>query len=152
MSAWYVGCESLSMLTDIISRYGAAGYNAFGFDLPRELMDNFRGENGWQSEEAIFDKLRQMNIDALKDRYPDDYEEMIDYRGYKEGCDIWQPREMEVQSWHYQLLKSLDCYVYQCSEGNVQDTDLYKGMAKFKMVLAGFIARNQPEYKEAEWK
>lgn len=151
MSAWYVGCESLSMMTDLIVRFGAAGFNSFGFNFPRELMDCFHGKDGWQSEDEIFAQLRQMNVDALKECYPDDYDEMINDKGYRSGYDIWEPRN-GVLPWHYQFLKSLDCYVYQCSEGNVPDTDLYKGMVALQDRLVGFIARNQPEYEQAEWR
>ena len=150
MSAWYVGRESLSMLTDIIVRYQVVGFNAFGFDFPTELMDCFRDEYGWQGEDRIFNQLRDMNVDALKARY-DDYEEMIDGLGYEDGHDIWKPRN-GVQDWHYQLLKSLNCYIYQCSEGNVPDSKLYKGIDKLIDRLAMFIATHQPEYEEAEWR
>lgn len=149
MSAFYVGRESLSMLTDIIVRYQNGGFNSFGFTFPNELMDWFRGEQGWQRENEVFNQLRQMNVDALKARY-EDYEEMIDDLGYEEGHDIWQPRN-GVQFWHYQLLKSLQCYIYQCSEGMVPESSLYKGIDELIISLALFIAHNQPEYEEAKW-
>ena len=151
MSAWYVGRESLSMLTDMICRYGAAGFNAFGYDFPSELMDCFRGPDGWMRDDEIFAILRQMNVDALKERY-DDYEEMIDDLGYKEGYDIWEPRENGTKQWHYQFLKSLQCYEYQCSEGKVPERELYRGIDRLIVRLGLFIASNQPEYEKAEWK
>ena len=151
MSTWYVGCESLSMITDIISRYLVGGYNSFGFNLQIELVDCFRNGNEFDSDDEIFEKLRQMNIDALKHEYPDTYTDRYDDDGYEQGHDIWKPRESEVQSWHYQLLKSLDCYVYQCSSGKVIDTDLYKAMDAFINAVAKYIAMNQPEYAEAFW-
>ncbi len=150
MSAWYVGNESLSMITDIIVRYGETGYSGFGFELPRELLDYFVGNEGSLDTHEVFSELRQMNIDALNASY-EDSEDMYDELGYTDGCDIWKPRD-GVQPWHYQLLKSLDCYLYQCSEGDVPKRKLYKAMDMFCVRLAGFIARNQPEYQESEWK
>ena len=147
MSAFYVGHESLSMLTDIISRYLVVGFNGFGFEFPGSVVDYFNGK----TEEEIFAELRQMNIDALHERY-DDAEDMYDDQGYEDGHDIWKPREMKVQNWHYQLLKSLHCYIYQCSEGVVTDRELYKSIDELSTRVAIFIATHQPEYEKADWR
>lgn len=149
MSAWYVGTESLSMITDIISRYLVGGFNSFGFEFPREIVTLFDGE----SDKRIFDALAGMNLNALEQRYSKETTaEMYDGKDYEDGHDIWKPSEDGVQPWHYQLLKSLKCYIYQCSEGNVPDSPIYKAMEKLSISVAMFIACHQPEYKEAEWK
>lgn len=150
MSAFYVGCESLSMLTDVITRYQIAGYNAFGFDIPDRLHRCFIGKK----ETDIFQALSDMNKKALEQKYGHDgMLEMSDDFGYEDGHDIWKAREYgKVQAWHYQLLKSLQCYIYQCSEGDVSNCELYKGMEEFENRLAKFIACNQPEYAQAEWR
>lgn len=148
MSAFYVGNKSLSMITDIIVRYLDDGWNSFGFYLPSELTDMFDGK----SEAEIFAALRQMNIDALEAKYSDNAAELYDDEGYEEGNDIWQPREYGVDYWHFQLLKSVQCYVYQCSEGRVPETELYKGMHKLENAIAMYIACGQPEYGKAEWR
>lgn len=148
MSAWYVGTESLSMMTDIIRRYLVAGYNSFGFEFPSEIKTLFEGE----SDKRIFDALAGTNLDALEQRYDKETAaEMFDGKGYEEWHDIWEPRN-GVRPWHYQLLKSLNCYIYQCSEGNVPDSPIYKAMEKLSISVAVFIACHQPEYEEAEWK
>lgn len=149
MSAFYVGTESLSMITDIISRYLIAGFDAFGFEFPREIVILFNGE----SDERIFDALAGTNINAIEQRYSQKIaEEMYDGKRYENGHDIWQAREDGIQPWHYQLLKSLQCYIYQCSEGNVPDTHIYKAIDKLITRLAMYIVCNQPEYDEAEWR
>lgn len=148
MSAFYVGTESLSMLTDIIYRYMVAGFNSFGFDFPREVEEVFYGK----TDTEIFNLLSSTNIDALVARYDEDTaKDMIDGKGYEVGHDIWQYRN-GIQPWHYQLLKSLNCYVYQCSEGNVPDTPIYKAMDKLSIRLAQFIACHQQEYIDSEWR
>lgn len=147
MSAFYVGHKSLSMLTDIISRYLVTGYNGFGFEFPGSVVDYFNGK----TDEEIFAELRQMNVDALHERY-DDAEDMYDDLGYEDGHDIWEPREMEIKQWHYQLLKSLQCYIYQCSEGKVTDRELYKAIDEMSVRVGMFIAMHHPEYEEADWR
>ena len=148
MSAFYVGTESLSMITDIISRYLVGGFNSFGFEFPREIVTLFEGE----SDERIFTALAGTNLDALEQRYNKEIAvEMFDGKDYEEGHDIWKPRN-GVQPWHYQLLKSLECYIYQCSEGNVPNTPIYKAIDDLSTRLAIFIATNQKEYEDAEWR
>ena len=149
MSAFYVGTESLSMITDIISRYLIAGFNSFGFEFPREIVTLFDGE----SDTRIFDALAGTNLNALKQRYDEKTAaEMFDGKSYEHGHDIWKPREDGIQPWHYQLLKSLQCYVYQCSEGTVPDTPIYKAIDALSTRLAIFIACHQKEYEDAEWR
>ena len=148
MSAWYVGTESLSMMTDIISRYLVGGFNSFGFEFPIEIHTLFDGE----PDKRIFNALAGTNLEALEARYgKETAAEMFDGKDYEDGHDIWQPRN-GVQPWHYQLLKSLNCYVYQCSEGKVPDTPIYKAIDKLAVKVAEYIATHQPEYEQAEWR
>lgn len=156
MSSLYVGHESLSMITDIIVRYSVSGFDSFQFTFPQELMDCFNSKSRWLNEKDVFEKLRKMNIDAVNHRYGKN-KKMYDELGYSEGYDIWKSVELndslvQIQSWHYQLLKSLHHYIYQCSEGKIPDTELYKGIEKLINNLENFIATNQPEYEEAEWR
>lgn len=149
MSAFYVGTESLSMLTDIIERYLVAGFDSFGFEFPCEIESLFHGAN----RDTIFAALVTDNLDALQQRYGiKTAVEMYDGKDYEEGHDIWEPRKNSVQPWHYQLLKSCECYVYQCGEGKVLNSPVYKAMQKLSANITNFIVHNLPAYKEAEWK
>lgn len=148
MSSFYVGTESLSMITDVISRYLLVGFDAFGFEFPKEIETLFRGE----SDERIFNGLAGTNLSALEARYGQKgAAEMYDGKDYEEGHDIWKSGG-GVQAWHYQLLKSLHCYLYQCSEGDVYNTPIYKAIEKLSERLTEYIVFHLPEYKEAEWK
>lgn len=52
-----------------------------------------------------------------------------------------------------QLFKSLQCWMYQCTEGDIPEkSKLYK-VFKHKIVshLAVSIVQSMPEYDEAEW-
>lgn len=50
-----------------------------------------------------------------------------------------------------QAFKSLKCWLYQCSEGDVPDTPLYQVMDKVSDRLAHHIVSSLPEYERAEW-
>lgn len=50
-----------------------------------------------------------------------------------------------------QRAKSLDCLLYQCSEGKVPNTKLYREIARLRDRLNADIVGEVPEYSEAVW-
>ena len=81
-----------------------------------------------------------LNGDAVKQRYGD----KIDT-----GCLPYRFRPIPVSE--IQTFKSLECWLYQCTEGDVPDTKLYKIMSDFCHVYASRIIAKLPEYEFAYW-
>lgn len=51
-----------------------------------------------------------------------------------------------------QAFKSLQCWLYQCSEGDIPDTSLlYATMTRVKDQLAISIVEAMPQYEKAKW-
>ena len=50
-----------------------------------------------------------------------------------------------------QSFKSAQCLRYQCSEGNVPETELYKQLEALIAVMAESIVQELPEYDQANW-
>lgn len=50
-----------------------------------------------------------------------------------------------------QTIKSLDCYLYQCSEGNVPDWTLYQQLGRWQAELCQHYVTESDEYDKAEW-
>ena len=50
-----------------------------------------------------------------------------------------------------QAYKSLGCWMYQCSEGDVPETPLFKTMEKLHGEMAHEIVRQLPAYDRAAW-
>ena len=50
-----------------------------------------------------------------------------------------------------QALKSLQCFLYQCAEGNVPEKPLYKLLRDVEFRLAIDIIDSLDEYNKAEW-
>jgi hypothetical protein len=50
-----------------------------------------------------------------------------------------------------QVFKSLQCWKYQCGEGNVPDTKLYQFFEEVGYNLAVKIVMDLPEYETAKW-
>ena len=146
MSAWMVSNETLSKIANLIDTYRVTRYNGFGYDMPDGLMRIV----GSKSAKQIFEMLANMNIEALKQRYPKNYDDMIGVIKFMPNADIWQDRSKGL-TYHWQLLKSLQCYLYQCLEGNVPDCELYKEMEKLKHYLQSYIISQMPEYQGTNW-
>lgn len=49
------------------------------------------------------------------------------------------------------IYKSIQCFLYQCSEGDVKERKLYDTMKKVKAIVAHRIIEKLPEYKSAQW-
>lgn len=51
----------------------------------------------------------------------------------------------------YQAVKSLDCFLYQCSEGNVPDTALFKMLDMVRNTWCRSIVTRTDQYDKAAW-
>lgn len=160
MSAFMMSNETLSKLTNLFLRYHLTGGDAFGLYFPRELFEEFKKDNGGKmlTGESIFNSLAALNAESLKQRYTDGYEEMIGMPKYMPECDIWRHQVYDlhngiyrIEQWHYQVLKSLDCYLYQSCEGDCYMRPLYMALERFRDKWGNYIASNQPEYELADW-
>ena len=147
MSAWMVSNETISKIANLIETYNIVGFNGFGFNFPEELEKRFK----YKTAKEIFTELVNMNIESLKQRYPGHYQELVGDVEFLPNADIWQSREKGL-TYHYQLLKSLHCFSYQCCEGSVPDCELYKAIEKLAIHLSNYIISKMPEYQAAEWK
>jgi len=147
MSAWMVSNETLSNIANLIDTYRVTGFNGFGYDMPDGLMRIV----GSKSTKQIFEMLVNMNKEALKARYPQSYAEMIGETIFDSKSNIYRTQYAGL-TYHFQFLKSLQCYLYQCYEGNIPDCDLYKELTNLKHTLQSYIISKMPEYQAAEWK
>ena len=85
-----------------------------------------------------------MNASAMVQRYPSIHgtDEHRDYLGASAAYVYRAPRHLDMA----QMVKSLHCLTYQCSEGDVPECDLYKRL------IAAEDALGEPHgYDEATW-
>lgn len=90
----------------------------------------------------IFMALNCLNSLALKVRYNEE-----PGKGYK-FCEI---KYSNASTSKIQCLKSINCLIYQCSEGDVVKTALYKKLVEVKNDLMDDIISDLPEYDAAVW-
>lgn len=95
------------------------------------------------------DALYQLNLDAVQWRYPDDE------IGQLPGPVGWKPGQWRFRRTmppnKIQTYKSIRCFLYQCSEGDVPGQSLYQEMEELARDLAEEIVSDLPQYDAAKW-
>jgi hypothetical protein len=100
------------------------------------------GESGWA--EKLGQAMFQLNRNAVDARYGNGEAakfRQLDYRfEHTEAVSLMQ------------VLKSLQCWLYQCTEGDVPETALF-GLfdTDVQMYLMDKIITALPEYEQADW-
>lgn len=112
-------------------------------DIYRSLLREMNLKES-QDFEAFGQKLFILNLRAV----------LLRYQNLKQSSEhIYLPKYIWVDA-HIttiQWLKSLECLRYQCSEGNIPRTKLYKWLNKVIDGVQNQIISDLPEYKEAVW-
>jgi hypothetical protein len=119
--------------------------------INRAWMGDYRVEGfGALGDDSALSSLGtafyKLNDDALGARY-----------GEEPSGESFKFNPMAMNGWgstqsaRCKELKALHCLRYQCSEGKVPETALYRGLEKAIGDLAGVIIDEWPEYKSAKW-
>jgi hypothetical protein len=100
--------------------------------------------------------LFKMNIEAVMQRYPDCRADPSHLPGW-DGCQT-MPETYDFNDWRPMTvadltgcLEALHCLRYQCSEGNVPETDLFAALQSACTLLAETIIETLPNYTRAAW-
>lgn len=120
------------------------------------LVDKLKRETEFAVDNSSYvqdlgQAMYNMNINAVSQRYPNDtintlpgsYTEdnkLLAFK-YKFNCDM-------SRVW---AIKALESLLYQCSEGNVEDTKMFKFWVSVKHSWAMEVIRSLPEYEKAPW-
>jgi len=129
MSAFLVKNSTLSKLADALRGYDKDLYEEYktDYDLAKDLYE--------------------MNVQALKERY-EDPSDLI--RPFEFTDEYWLDIEHNPKD-KAQFFMSLACYLYQCFEGEVPKSELYKKLEDIEWRLSHEIAMKWAEKQGAEW-
>lgn len=92
---------------------------------------------------ALGQTMFELNVEAIKQRYPDDDPSEFRPLDYQYRLEIGESK--------IQVLSSLRCWLYQCAEGDVPETKLYRVMEEYSHHLALSIVYSLPEWNATEW-
>lgn len=105
-----------------------------------ELMKVYNLE---KEPEKLGGDLFKMNVEAVEARYG---------KGQAKGFRTLDYKYvLGFPASDIQTLKSLDCLLYECDEGNVSESTLFKIMEKVQGNLASHILHRSKEYENAKW-
>lgn len=137
MSAYIVSHETINRIVSFL--YSNTGISAFsrnetiakaGFPIAEQEGCSKLGK-----------AMLKLNVAAVDQRYNE--------KNRKEVIVNYQFNKVATS--RIQALKSLQCLLYQCSEGNVPKRKQYKMLKAIEKNIMHEIIDSLPEYQKAEW-
>jgi hypothetical protein len=119
--------------------------------LARAACDTFTLERDDVEDGVLGEALRTLNVAAVLQRYPDCSVERGDLPGPHPFLPYRYAPILAGGGSKVQALKSLRCLLYQCSEGTIPETPLYKALDDLSSRWALEIVEKLPEYDRARW-
>lgn len=111
----------------------------------RELLTKQRVDYAWPHDPSdIGQALWDMNESAVRQRYPGEGNDLP-------GSEITEYRHRKGYYNNLQQIHALQCLLYQCSEGNVPETPLFKATTLVAGEIALHVVRNLPAYDKLAW-
>lgn len=139
MSCFVVSPKNVVSLARKSLKYFSDFRNNTGIDMEKIFgIEEEDSEN--MKIGRIVGELHKLNVRAMKERYDYLYKEepfIVDI--YKYSKDL------------YQLYKYAQCYLYNCLEGDCDESPVYKFIKYLKGKITDEIISASWEYEKAEW-
>jgi hypothetical protein len=131
-------------------------YTAYKRSVPIWEIKNNGEEVLSERFKELIKELWDMNVKALAYRYGNKEKSSKGNKEYIKNYVFEYEREIkDIMENDVKLLmkyfKSFCNYTYQCSEGNISKSKLYKEIEKYETELGLRIAQNIPEWHEGKW-
>lgn len=139
MSAFMVQDNTINRIVTWLTREVSTSHFAVD-QLARKYAIDLVSEK-WA--EKLANAMFQLNCDGVHARYGEGEAEKF------RPLNFTYKAEMCLSL--VQVLKSLQCWMYQCCEGDVPDTKLYRFFEEVEHHLALKIVDCLPEYQKASW-
>lgn len=137
MSAFVVQDEIINRIISCIKMGRNMEY------IRKELKDaGYDLENGDCSK--LGDDMFKLNCQAVDERYGEGEAKGFRELNYKYMFNMYASNKTYAY-------KALGCWLYQCSEGNVPESTLYKLMESIQNRIACHIVDYSKEYEQANW-
>ena len=137
MSSYIVDEKTINRIVYYLGRcwYSRDMYDNCVNDLVKEYGYNLENT---EALNQLANALLLLNKRAVNDRYNET--NLVQVMKYK-----------EEPTTEIQVVKSLHCLKYQCSEGDVLKSRLYQFLKELISVIEGNIVDKMPEYEKAYW-
>ncbi|SRR5258706_15169958 len=139
MSAFVVEDKTINNIVGWLNN-SEREHGAWLLELVLQVCEVSRSDEDWQGKVGI--SMFQMNVDAVRARYKDADEAKMIPPSYKFAWEL---------ATDVQVLKSLQCWLYQCSEEGIPERPLYKAFREVERVIASSIVSRMEVYDRATW-
>ena len=133
MSSWIVNDSVINSVIELIQE-------SDNFDNLKTKLVNlkFYGDS-WKIDWKKFGQaLLDMNYEAVNQRYNE-----------KEKASKFKLKSTDFDI--YQKIKNLHCLHYQCMEGNIPETNLFKFIEELDYIIESSIISSNQLYEKAKW-
>lgn len=150
MSAFVVDPKTINaIVSSMVIALNQEGKYPHNYPDLRYLESDLR-DSVTNGPEELGESMYQMNINAVMQRYPGDDINSLP-GSYDGGRLVDYTYKFTPSTNPVRVYKSLQCYLYQCSEGYVPELPLFKALTEYKAALAEAIVTSSPVYEAAEW-
>lgn len=139
MSCFVVSPKNVVSLARKSLKYFSDFRNNTGIDM-EEIFGIEEEDSENMKIKRIVKELHKLNVRAMKERYDYLYKEepfIVDIYKYSKNL--------------YQLYKYAQCYLYNCLEGDCDESPVYKFIKYLKGKITDEIISASWEYEKAEW-
>lgn len=138
MSCFIMNDTVLSNVANEVVKYVTSDSTSYLFYNVKKELRKIIGWNYDEYSKLLFDKMAELNRKAYYYRYGEESE-----KGH-----YTNPKPLTK----IQLIKQLNCFLYQCSENNLNKTDpLYQYIDEFRKELEHDYLVHLKEYDDAPW-
>lgn len=150
MSAYVVEPKTINRILTSLS-YGLKANQSVANEAKRRLNKIEWDIDSTEHLRDLGQAMYNLNVNAVSQRYPEDTEATLPGTHNTKTQELTRFKFKEEHCSTLQTYQSLRCWLYQCAEGNVTETALYKTFEKIKDGLARHIIEELPEYDQTEW-
>ena len=152
MSCFIVNDETINEIVTFLDRACNVGTEIKWVARPMEKYtqpdNNVRGK----VLNALAQSMMDMNVASVDARYPNGQNQRPGPIANGNPGDAPFVYSRKMAESRYQTYKSLESYLYQCSEGDIENWDLYKCLNEVKNRLADYLVKSTREYELAKWR
>lgn len=129
---------------DVIDRINAS-YNNFISDIEKFSYKDYLN--------ICCKQLKILNLQAYKNRYKENINELLkqNYNMDFSRLTLNNSLNITLSNNIYQYVKTLECFLYQCSEENIQKHDLYQALQNLVIKIKCWVFNKHQAYQNAEW-
>lgn len=139
MRIYIVDDETINIIVSFLHAKAAGGDSTFCVELTKIGFDV---SNNPDHVERLADSMFNLNVAAVQAHFGEAESERFLLPVFK---------YLFTPATQIEVIKALECWMYQCTEGYVPGTELYKAMVQTHCLLCSDYIHQLDEYEAAPW-